>query len=116
MESKFQQMYQDYKKALEDNQRLQEDKRSLEDKVQSLEKAKENYKDQAMELKTEVKSLKAHLNSRTVCSTKFGDHLQNESSSIIKDFENSQSIDEETIVKQRDKQKEAVLGDIRNLI
>ena len=45
--------------SIEDNKRLQEEKRSFEDKYRSSEKAKENYKDQAMELKTEIKQLKA---------------------------------------------------------
>jgi hypothetical protein len=47
--------------------------------------------------------LKAQLNSRTACSTKYGDQNQQDSSSIIKDFENLQSIEEEMLFKQREK-------------
>jgi phage shock protein A len=73
---------------LDDNQKLQDDKRALEAQVSSLEKAKENYKDQALELKSELKQARAQLNSRTACSTKF-DQQQNESCSLIKEFENT---------------------------
>ena len=73
-------------------------------------KATENYKERSLDLKHELKLLKNLNQTRTACTSKL------ENTEIA---QNESSLDEENKFSNqanKKKQKEAVLGDIRNLI
>ncbi len=61
MESKFEQLYTDYKASVEENKELRKKLEAKEVLIKQSEKAKENYKDQAIDLKQEIKQLKQQL-------------------------------------------------------
>lgn len=84
-----------------------------------LEKAKENYKDQSLDLKQEIKQLKLQLQNRTASSSRLeGDESTTINGCILKENGNQSSEIIEVIdgKQSKEKKKEEVLGDIRNLI
>ena len=68
-EQRFQKIYHQYKKAIEDNKQLASENQSLEDRLSQVESAKENYKDQVIEMKHELKRLKANATGRGTASS-----------------------------------------------
>ncbi|CDW84745.1 UNKNOWN [Stylonychia lemnae] len=91
VETKFQNLFVDYKYSLDENKELKKKAESLEGLLRQTEKAKENFKDQTIDLKQEIRHLKNQLK------------------------ENCENIE---YMKQKamDQQKSMVLGDIKNLI
>mmetsp|Transcript_10029 Transcript_10029/g.9969 ORF Transcript_10029/g.9969 Transcript_10029/m.9969 type:complete len:151 (-) Transcript_10029:138-590(-) len=67
MESKFEKMFEEFKRTMDENKELKGQLDSQETLVKQLEKAKDNFKDQTLDLKAEIRTLKASITEKDHC-------------------------------------------------